>query len=52
MTDEPLDDYLWDRTGDADAEICELERLLSTFRHDRPWRPDADDDAGCDESAI
>ena len=45
MIDEPIDDYLWDRTGDADEEICELERLLSTYRHDRPLRPPIVDDA-------
>lgn len=26
-------DYLWDRTGEPDAEIAELESLLSSFRY-------------------
>jgi len=50
VIDELLDDYLWDRTGTADAEISELERLLSAYRHDRPLRPIADDVDVRDES--
>jgi len=38
VIDEPIDDYLWDLTGDPDAELDELERLLSTYRHRRPLR--------------
>lgn len=29
-------DYLWDRSGQADPEIQRLEGLLGRFRHDRP----------------
>lgn len=29
-------DYLWDRSGEADAEIHKLEVLLGQFRYDRP----------------
>jgi hypothetical protein len=36
------DDYLWDRTGDPDPEVEELERLLSPLRHQaRPLDFDA-----------
>jgi hypothetical protein len=32
------DNYLWDRTGEPDKEIEELERVLGTLRHaPRPW---------------
>lgn len=30
------DDYLWDRTGEADAETERLEKLLGDFRYRRP----------------
>ena len=30
------DDYLWDKTGEPDAEIERLERLLGQFREDLP----------------
>jgi hypothetical protein len=30
------DDYLWDRSGEPDAEIERLETLLGRFRHDSP----------------
>ncbi len=29
----PTDDYLWDKSGEPDGEIAELESLLSAFRH-------------------
>jgi hypothetical protein len=29
-------DYLWDRSGEPDAEIQKLEAVLGKFRHDRP----------------
>jgi hypothetical protein len=30
------DDYLWDRSGEPDPEVVQLEELLGRFRHDRP----------------
>ncbi len=30
------DEYLWDRSGEADPEIQRLEALLGRFHHDRP----------------
>ena len=30
------DEYLWDRSGEPDAEIMRLEGLLGRLRHDRP----------------
>jgi hypothetical protein len=30
------DDYLWDKTGEPDAEVERLERLLGQFREDLP----------------
>ncbi len=34
------DDYLWDRTGDADAEVVRLEQLLRPLGHGgQPLRP-------------
>lgn len=30
------DDYLWDRSGEIDAEVERLERLLAPYRHERP----------------
>ena len=32
-------DYLWDRSGEPDAEIARLERLLGTLRSNRPAPP-------------
>lgn len=29
-------DYLWDRSGEPDAEVQKLEGLLAKYRHDRP----------------
>jgi hypothetical protein len=31
---EPMNDYLWDRSGAPDPEIQDLESLLSEFRHE------------------
>lgn len=40
MTDdrsrEPNDDYLWDASGEPDAEIVRLESLLQPYRHKAP----------------
>ena len=34
-----MSDYLWDKTGEADPEVVELENLLGTLRHNpRPLR--------------
>ena len=30
------DDYLWDRTGEPDPEIAELERVMGTLRYQAP----------------
>jgi ferric-dicitrate binding protein FerR (iron transport regulator) len=32
------DDYLWDRSGDADPEVARLEALMSPLAHDAPLR--------------
>jgi FecR protein len=32
---EPMNDYLWDRSGAPDPEIQRLESLLSEFRHEK-----------------
>ncbi len=32
----PNDDYLWDQSGEPDAEIQKLETLLANYRHERP----------------
>jgi hypothetical protein len=32
---ESMSDYLWDKTGDADADVERLEELLGEFRHRR-----------------
>lgn len=32
--EDPLNDYLWDRSGAPDPKIRQLESLLSEFRHD------------------
>ena len=34
MTDDPIDGYLWDRSGDADPQVQRLEDLLARFRRD------------------
>ena len=34
MTDDPIDGYLWDRSGDADPQVRRLEDLLARFRRD------------------
>ncbi len=34
MSDEDQNDYLWDRSGDVDSEIAELEDLLGALRFD------------------
>lgn len=31
--DDPIDDYLWDRSGEPDPEIVRLERVLGTLQH-------------------
>lgn len=33
------EDYLWDKTGEADPEIERLERTLASLRYKRPARP-------------
>lgn len=33
------EDYLWDKTGEVDAEIAELERKLGSLRYKRPAEP-------------
>src|SRR5215469_6593039 len=30
-----MNDYLWDKSGPADAEVQKLERLLEVYRHQR-----------------
>jgi hypothetical protein len=39
MTTERLDGYLWDRSGEPDDQLRELETMLSQFRHARPLSP-------------
>ena len=34
MTDDPIDGYLWDRSGNADPQLQRLEDLLARFRSD------------------
>ena len=36
MTADRHDDYLWDGTGEPDADVVQLEHVLGTLRHDRP----------------
>lgn len=36
MIDEPLDEYLWDRSGEPDDDLRTLEVLLSRYRFDPP----------------
>jgi ferric-dicitrate binding protein FerR (iron transport regulator) len=36
MSDEMSNDYLWDRSGAPDAEVEQLEKLLSPLAHDAP----------------
>jgi hypothetical protein len=52
VTDEPMDDYLWDRSGDEDAEVRDLERLLARYRHDEPLRLAGDGASDGDESGT
>ncbi|HYC62449.1 MAG TPA: VCBS repeat-containing protein [Thermoanaerobaculia bacterium] len=33
-----MSDYLWDRTGEPDADVVRLEQLLARYRYDRPMR--------------
>ncbi len=33
------EDYVWDKTGDAESDLLALEHTLSTLRHDRPLGP-------------
>jgi len=43
------DDYLWDRSGEPDAEVARLESLLERYRHDDKRTaavPTAGEDAG------
>ena len=35
MSDEPLDEYLWERIGDGDEQLRTLEELLARYRIDR-----------------
>jgi hypothetical protein len=35
MSEDPRDDYLWDRTGEGDAQLRGLEELLARYRVDR-----------------
>ena len=30
------DDYLWDGSGEPDAEVQKLENVLGRYRHDQP----------------
>jgi ferric-dicitrate binding protein FerR (iron transport regulator) len=32
------DDYLWDKSGEADPEIARLEKALARLRHEGEWR--------------
>jgi hypothetical protein len=36
MKDDHDNDYLWDRSGEPDADVVRLEKLLGTLKHDRP----------------
>lgn len=38
MTEEHTNTYLWDRSGEPDAEIQRLETVLGRFRYDEPMR--------------
>ena len=33
---DSADEYLWDKSGEANPEVLRLERLLTRFQHDRP----------------
>jgi hypothetical protein len=33
------EDYLWDKSGEPDAEIAELEQMLGRLRYKRPTQP-------------
>ena len=44
MSTDRQNDYLWDRSGEPDAEVARLEALLGTLRHDAPFvAPDSVD---------
>lgn len=43
MTDEPIDDYLWNRFGEADDQLRRLESLLVRHRFNRPLAPRPDE---------
>jgi hypothetical protein len=32
MSDERIDDYLWERTGEGDQQLRDLEELLARYR--------------------
>src|SRR5437764_1456204 len=34
--DDVIDPYLWDRSGERDAEVARLEKLLAPLAHDKP----------------
>ena len=36
MTEEPLDQYLWDGSGEPDEQLARLEQLLARYRHTAP----------------
>ena len=38
MTDDPFNEYLWDRRGNPDGEVRHLERLLERYRFNQPVR--------------
>ena len=46
MTSQPVDDYLWDRTGPPDELVEQLELLLAQYRC--VWSP-PDRDAGAED---
>ncbi len=48
MSEDEMNDYLWDRSGDEDTELRTLERLLERYRHRQPppLGPDDRDDTG------
>ena len=46
MSEDALDDYLWDRSGPADEELRRLEALLARYRFNRPPPAVFDEPAG------
>jgi hypothetical protein len=38
MTDDPFNDYLWDRRGDPDGDVRHFEVLLERYRFNKPIR--------------